>query len=93
MNLDKGDSIFTDYETYLTEDIDRLVLVEGYYKDKNFTEYVENPKYAFTLKGGGYIMLEEFNLDEKKEKELISVLYPGMEGYKIQKVFSVEEIK
>ncbi len=93
MNLDKGDSIFTDYETYLTEDIDRLVLVEGYYKDKNFTEYVENPKYAFTIKGGGYIMLEDFNLNEKKEKELISVLYPGMEGYKVQTVFSVEEIK
>ena len=34
-----------------------------------------------------------YNCLEKKEKELISVLYPGMEGYKIQTVFSVEEIK
>lgn len=92
LKYDVSETPFVKYEEYELKNFDDVIYVKGYYTDKTFTEFVESPSYAFTILGGGYVSSNDLDLNEEQLNELINIIRPGMEGYKMRNVFAVEDL-
>lgn len=92
LKYDDGDTLFSDYTIYELSEFSDVVIVEGYYADKNYTEYVKSPFYAFVTKGRGILTSKELNLSDEEIQKLINIIEPGMENYRKQSVPAIEDL-
>lgn len=85
-------TVFSRYREYPLEEFEETIIVEGYYADHNYTQYVVHPSTIYVFSGRRIVKAEKFNLSKEETEKLTNTLAPGMEHYKTKSIPAIEDL-